>query len=1035
MIKRDFRWLVVLLLVALVIPPNIVIAAQAPTVVTRAATDITPMSGYIAGAVTSMGSMSIIGEVGLLMGSSSSNMFKQELKNGVFGPEEFGIQYTQLLPNTTYYYQAYARYQDFQSGNPENQYVYGSILSFKTTAQPTRKVEVVTGDSTNITSDGATLYGTLKDDGGVSTEYGFYILNSYGIIATVKAIPTGSSGSYYGVATGLNANMSYTYCAYAKNSLGQFEGTRKSFRTLVDSESIKRSIGEDILVTTVGFASGDSLNSVTSNLTFPSRGSRNNSSIVWRSSNTSIVSNSGVVTRPSGGDVRVDLTGTFTLEGQSIDTSLTVTVKAKEVPVEQPSVTPTTSNPTVGYFSVSPTSGSSSTEFAFNVETNYDARGVAIYVDGDIILSTMKENSRSGTTRVWKPEPLTLRTTGSLTVTVYPLDADGNEVRTSSRTINVLIRSDEMPLVGEDFDIPVEEGAPITSNPSPQSSNISLPSSVKSGDSFSISGSLSSNGGTLGSVEVLAVSPSGTQHSVQSKSLSGSQYSLSGLGSISTSQSTFSQAGYYRIIVRAKNSGQSDWTVLSDTTLQILPKDIALPAINSFTSSSSSGIAGSSGTGATAFVFTITTNTEATGIALYDGYNTLAGINSASSSTGTTKTWKSSSLYFASSGTHTITAYPLDSNRNEIMSAGKTLSISLSGVESPSIQSVSVNPTSGVTGSLNTGTNFVFTIVTNKETAKVAMYQGDLLLDLLESPSTSGGTKTWKTSAQSFFLAGKTKITFYPSDEKGIELRSAGKAIEITLTENESLNEMDLEDRLMDMLGKTSLSLNDILFMSDEAILALPFDVFLTLDKESAEAYMERYNELYGNVDDDSVRDSLESQLDEYYRLFYDLDYGAFNDEDDFDWNIFGSLTDWEEDVEDIEDDGYYYGPLSQEPIVLTIGSSNVYKGSSLLSAPPVTPMIVNGRTMLPFRYLCQDVFGGTVDYNHEQKLITTTIGSTTIVMTINNVFITVNGKQVILDQPPILSGDYTVLPLRGFEAIASFAWDPVTSTVTIYPK
>ena len=78
----------------------------------------------------------------------------------------------------------------------------------------------------------------------------------------------------------------------------------------------------------VGYASGDSAASVTQNLTLPATGI-DTSTIAWSSSDTSVVTNAGVVTRPSVGDASVTLTATVTVGSASDTKTFPITVKAQ----------------------------------------------------------------------------------------------------------------------------------------------------------------------------------------------------------------------------------------------------------------------------------------------------------------------------------------------------------------------------------------------------------------------------------------------------------------------------------------------------------------------------------------------------------------------------------------------------------------------------------------------------------------------------------------------------------------------------------
>ena len=80
------------------------------------------------------------------------------------------------------------------------------------------------------------------------------------------------------------------------------------------------------------YATGDTKDSVTNNITLPSKGA-NGTTITWASNNTTIISNDGTVTRPTGADVTVTLTATLKnnadTKGEVSNTKLfTVVVKA-----------------------------------------------------------------------------------------------------------------------------------------------------------------------------------------------------------------------------------------------------------------------------------------------------------------------------------------------------------------------------------------------------------------------------------------------------------------------------------------------------------------------------------------------------------------------------------------------------------------------------------------------------------------------------------------------------------------------------------
>lgn len=76
------------------------------------------------------------------------------------------------------------------------------------------------------------------------------------------------------------------------------------------------------------FATGDSATSVTDDITLPAKPA-DATSLTWASSNTAIITDAGVVTRPAGQDVQVTLTATIDVNGQTATKAFVVTVKAE----------------------------------------------------------------------------------------------------------------------------------------------------------------------------------------------------------------------------------------------------------------------------------------------------------------------------------------------------------------------------------------------------------------------------------------------------------------------------------------------------------------------------------------------------------------------------------------------------------------------------------------------------------------------------------------------------------------------------------
>jgi len=112
-----------------------------------------------------------------------------------------------------------------------------------------------------------------------------------------------------------------------------------------DAESV--SVDKSNLV--IGYNNGDSINSVTVNLTLPSAGS-SGTTITWVSGNTSIISNSGVVTRPAylSGNASVSLTATIIKNGSS-DTRLFSLTVIKAPITDEEAVSVDKANLAIGY--------------------------------------------------------------------------------------------------------------------------------------------------------------------------------------------------------------------------------------------------------------------------------------------------------------------------------------------------------------------------------------------------------------------------------------------------------------------------------------------------------------------------------------------------------------------------------------------------------------------------------------------------------------------------------------------------------------
>ena len=140
---------------------------------------------------------------GFIYDTSSNLSHKGGAKRSTTANGNYALSISGLNANTIYYYRAY--------GVDAGQYKYGDIRSFTTK----QNVSVTTGSATSTTSSSATLSGSIS-----GSDYSLTCGIIYGISSSLSSSSgtkksTTSSGSYSISVTGLNANTTYYYRAYA----------------------------------------------------------------------------------------------------------------------------------------------------------------------------------------------------------------------------------------------------------------------------------------------------------------------------------------------------------------------------------------------------------------------------------------------------------------------------------------------------------------------------------------------------------------------------------------------------------------------------------------------------------------------------------------------------------------------------------------------------------------------------------------------------------------------------------------------------
>ncbi|MBR6543597.1 MAG: copper amine oxidase N-terminal domain-containing protein, partial [Anaerotignum sp.] len=98
-----------------------------------------------------------------------------------------------------------------------------------------------------------------------------------------------------------------------------------------------------------------------------------------------------------------------------------------------------------------------------------------------------------------------------------------------------------------------------------------------------------------------------------------------------------------------------------------------------------------------------------------------------------------------------------------------------------------------------------------------------------------------------------------------------------------------------------------------------------------------------------------------------------------------------------------------------------------------VAPIIRNGRTVLPARFVVE-ALGGNIAWDEAAQKVTITKDDTTLEIFINEPFATVNGTPVQLDAPAFIENSRTYLPLRFIAEYldAEVTWNEAAQTVTI---
>ena len=96
-------------------------------------------------------------------------------------------------------------------------------------------------------------------------------------------------------------------------------------------------------------------------------------------------------------------------------------------------------------------------------------------------------------------------------------------------------------------------------------------------------------------------------------------------------------------------------------------------------------------------------------------------------------------------------------------------------------------------------------------------------------------------------------------------------------------------------------------------------------------------------------------------------------------------------------------------------------------------PVIVKNRTLVPIRFI-SEAFGAKIQWYPVFKLVFITLNNKTIILQIGKNFASINDRKVMLDAPALIIKNHTMVPLRFIaEAFgAKIVWDNKTRSITI---
>ena len=192
---------------------------DAITIVTNEASDIMPSTAMLNGNIVANGGHQITSR-GFYWGNSADNL-NNTILAGV-GVGQYSSHVSNLMPNTTYYYCAFAT-SNYSSDR-------GNVVSFTTDEEGTIVIE--TGEIDKLCGNFALLNGSIIDDGNAQiVSRGFYIGLSADNMSDVIICDTEDNVFSY-LVMNLTNETTYYYCAFITTLGSSAIGEIKTFTTL-----------------------------------------------------------------------------------------------------------------------------------------------------------------------------------------------------------------------------------------------------------------------------------------------------------------------------------------------------------------------------------------------------------------------------------------------------------------------------------------------------------------------------------------------------------------------------------------------------------------------------------------------------------------------------------------------------------------------------------------------------------------------------------------------------------------------------------